>query len=124
VPAVGLLTLIGLGTGVGVVLLVLSMILTTPLGVGPVGVTIWFTLLFGVLSGSVALLMFAAKSYFRVHATHAQRLRYSLRQGVLISGWLTGLLALSSLGQLGWRDVILLGLAAIIVELYVRFRWP
>ncbi|MBW4061428.1 hypothetical protein HJC99_02560 [Candidatus Saccharibacteria bacterium] len=100
------------------------MLATNPAAIGPVGVTVWFVLLLSVFASVLTLAMYAVKAYFHLHATRQQRLRYSLRQGLLVAGWVSGLLALASLGQLGVRDVILLGLAAVIVELYVRFRWP
>jgi hypothetical protein len=124
VPAIGLLALLGLWSAVGGVVLLTTMFVTTPAAVGPVGVTIWFILLFSFISSASTLLLYFIKLYFKLHATKQQRLRYAWRQGLLLSGWVAGLLALSSLGQLGLRDAILLGLATIIVELYVRFRWP
>ena len=68
--------------------------------------------------------LYALKSYLRLHSTNVGRLRYSWRQGLLIGAWVVGLLALSSLRQLGVLDAILLGILLIIVEVYVRFRWP
>ena len=123
-PAVGLLTILGLWSGLGLAVVLAVMLLTNPAAVGPSGVTVWFVVLLSVIATTATLVLFGIKSYFHVHATRAQRLRYAWRQGLLVAGWGTGLLALASLGQLGWRDVILLGLAVIIVELYVRFRWP
>lgn len=104
--------------------LVLSLLLLNPLVLGPAGVTLWFVVVYSALASIVTLVLYAAKSYLRLHSTGAARLRYSWRQGLLIGGWLTGLLCLSSLNQLGWLDAILLGILLVIVEVYVRFRWP
>jgi len=76
------------------------------------------------LASLVTLGLYAAKTYLRLHSTGAARLRYSWRQGLLVAGWLAGLLALSSLNQLGLLDAILLGILLVIIEVYVRFRWP
>src|SRR6266567_2125853 len=96
---------------------------TNPTAIGPVGVTIWFVVLFANMAALTTLALYTAKTFMHVHATGVTRLRYSGRQGVLLSGWGTGLLALSSLRQLGLLDAILLGLLLVIVEIYVRFRW-
>jgi hypothetical protein len=104
--------------------LVFSLVLTNPSGIGPLGVTLWFLVFFGSLAAIFALGFYVAKTFMHVHATGVARLRYSWRQGMLVSGWVTGLLALSSLRQLGLLDAILLGLLLAIVEIYVRFRWP
>lgn len=104
--------------------LVLSLIMTNPLTIGPLGVTLWFVTLFLAMASLVTLGLYAAKSYLRLHSTGAARLRYSWRQGLLVGGWLVGLLCLSSLRQLGLLDAILLGILLVIVEVYVRFRWP
>jgi hypothetical protein len=104
--------------------LVMSLTLTSPLALGPVGVTGWFIWLFMGLSGMAALGLYALKSYLRLHATNVSRLRYAWRQGLLISAWVVGLLALSSLRQLGLLDAILLGILLLIIEVYMRLRWP
>ena len=122
--SIGLLALLGLWSGVGGIILLTTMFVTTPTAVGPVGVTIWFLVLLSFLASVMTLFLYFIKLYFKLHATKQQRVRYAWLQGLLGSGWVAGLLALSSLGQLGLRDAILIGLATIIVELYVRFRWP
>jgi hypothetical protein len=104
--------------------LILSLVLTNPVGLGPLGVTLWFVVVFLSLGSIFTLAFYGAKTFLRLHLTSANRLRYAWRQGLLVSGWGTGLLALSSLRQLGWLDAILLALLLVIVEVYVRFRWP
>jgi hypothetical protein len=91
---------------------------------GPVGVTVWFLWLYAGLAAMSTLALYGLKSYLRLHSTNVGRLRYSWRQGLLIGAWIVGLLALSSLRQLGLLDAILLGILLIIVEVYMRFRWP
>ena len=118
------LTMLIVGSLVGAVSLVMSLILTSPLMLGPFGVTLWFVVLYLVMASMATLLLYGVKSYLRLHSTGAARLRYSWRQGLLISGWLVVLLALSSLNQFGPLDAILLGILLVIVEVYVRFRWP
>ena len=104
--------------------LVLSVTLTNPATIGPVGVTIFFLVLLCFLASAACILLYTAKTFLRIHAAAPNRLRYSWRQGLLIGGWVTGLLALSTLRQLGALDAILLALLLLIVEVYVRFRWP
>jgi hypothetical protein len=123
-PTLGRLSLLVLwSAGSGVVLL-LSLVVTSPAKIGPIGVTLWFVLLLLNLSGLLTLGLYALKSFLRVHTAGSERLRYSSRQGLLLAGWVTSVLALSSLRQFNLRDAILLGLLLAIVELYVRFRWP
>lgn len=104
--------------------LIFSVVLSNPLAIGPAGVTLWFVVLFLAAASLFTLALYGGKTFLHMHGTNVGRLRYSWRQGLLISGWVTGLLALSSLRQLGLWDAILLGLLLGIVEVYVRFRWP
>jgi hypothetical protein len=121
---VGRLSLLVVWSLVATAGVVLSLFLTNPLQLGPLGVTLWFVVLFWDLAALAALILYATKTFLHVHAAAPSRLRYSWRQGLLAGGWITGLLALSSLHQLGLLDAILLALLLGIVEVYVRFRWP
>lgn len=123
-PAWGRLSLIFVVAVAATVVLVLSVLVTNPLAIGPIGVTAWFLVLFVMLAAWLTIGLYALKSYFHLHDNPAGRLRYSRRQGMLLAGWIAGILALSSLDQLGVRDAILLGLLLGIIEVYVRFRWP
>ncbi len=115
---------LGIWTAVLGIGLTLSLVVTSPEALGPVGVTIWFIAVLGEATGLVTLLLFGIKTFLRRQSMSAKRLSTSFRQGVLIGGWLTALLALASLRQLGVKDVVLLGLLLLIIEVYVRFRWP
>ncbi len=123
-PTAGYLSLIGLWTALAGGGLVLSLIATNPAAIGPLGVTLWFLAVFTALSGAVSLILYAAKSYLHLHATGHQRLRYSVRQGLLVGGWATALLALASLQQFNLRDGLLLGLILVVIELYARLTRP
>ena len=120
----GWLVVLILGSIAAVAGLILSVIYTNPVAVGPLGVTLWFVVLFLALAGISTLIIYAIKSYLHLHATSAARLRYSWRQGMLLATWGAGLLSLSSLRQLGVLDAILLGILLVILEVYVRLRWP
>jgi hypothetical protein len=120
----GWLSVVVTVTVAGWVILALSVIFTSPVALGPAGVTLWFLVFYIALAGLLTLGLFAVKSYMHVHVTAVVRLRYAQRQALLVSGMVTGILALSSLQQLAWLDVILLGLILLVVEVYVRFRWP
>lgn len=109
--------------GAGSVLILLSLFVTNPAKLGPVGVTIWFIVLLSVLFAVLSLGLYFAKIFLKLHENHSTRLRYSMRQGLLLSFWITALLALSSLGQYGPKDAILLGLLLLIIEFYVRLRY-
>jgi hypothetical protein len=124
VSVVGWLSVLVIWSLVSVAGLILSLLLTNPVSIGPAGVTVWFVVLFSSLAAILALAIYTAKTFLHLHVTSAGRLRYSWRQGLLVSGWLTGVLSLSSLRQLSLLDAILLALLLVIVEVYVRFRWP
>lgn len=104
--------------------LVSSLTLTNPRALGPAGVTLWFVWVYGGLTAMFTLGLYFLKSYLRLHSTNVGRLRYAWRQGLLAAAWVVGLLALGSLGQLGLLDAILLGILLLIVEVYMRLRWP
>ena len=120
----GWLSLLIVWSLVSVVGLVLSVLFSSPQAIGPLGVTVWFVVFFLALASVATLILYTVKTFLHLHATSASRLRYSWRQGLLIGGWASGMLALSSLRQLGVLDAILLALLLVIVEVYVRFRWP
>lgn len=124
VLALGYLSLLIIWTLVSVTALVLCLLLTNPLMIGPVGVTLWFVVFLLAMAGLVALGLYVVKGFLHIHKSPAARLRYSWRQGLLVSGYATGMLALSSLRQFSLRDAILWGLLLVIVEIYVRLRWP
>jgi hypothetical protein len=109
---------------VSVCIMVLSLFLTNPAGISPLGVTVWFVVLYSSLASILTLGLYTAKTFLHVHTAAVNRMRYSWRQGLLVGGWITGMIALSSLRQLGALDAILLALLLVIVEVYVRFRWP
>jgi hypothetical protein len=120
----GWLSVLIIWSVVSVATLILSLVFTSPVAIGPAGVTVWFVVLFASLASLACLALYTAKTFLHVHATAVSRLRYSWRQGLLIGGWISGIIALSSLRQLGVLDGILLGILLVIVEVYVRFRWP
>jgi hypothetical protein len=121
--SLGRMSLLVLGAAVSGVLLIVSLFVTNPLAIGPLGVTVWFVLLLLSLGSGLTLGLYGIKTFLRLHDNGGERLRHSTRQGFLLAGWVTGILALSSLHQFNLRDAILLGLLLGIVELYVRFRW-
>jgi hypothetical protein len=120
----GSISLIIIGTAITGVLLVLATLVTTPTALGATGVTLWFLDLLVALGGAMTLVLYVSKSYLHLHATSAQRLRYSWRQGLLVGGWVTFILALSSLGQLAPKDAVLIGVLLLLFEVYMRLRRP
>lgn len=124
VSVIGWLVVLAIWTVVSSVSVVAAFIFTNPVTIGPAGVTVWFLLLFSAICTCVTLALYSAKTYLHVHGVRAARLRYSWRQGLLVGGWVAALMALRSLHQLTSLDAILLGLLMVIIEVYVRFRWP
>ena len=120
--ALGFLSFIIIWALASGVLLVLSVLLTNPLMLGPIGVTIWFIILFTGAGCMISLALNAIKSFLKVQPDPAIRLKNSWRQGLLIASWLTIVLALSSLQQLALRDAILLAVFLGIIEIFMRLR--
>jgi len=108
--------------GTGIVILI-SMLTTTPKTIGPSGVTFWFIALLVFLSSLLALLLVGIKTRFRKGRQQMNRtVNGSFRTGFLLSLGLVTFLALRSLGTLGVKDVILLGLVLLLIEFYLRTR--
>jgi hypothetical protein len=124
VTVLGWLVVLVIWSIVSTAVVVLTLVVANPVMIGPAGVTVWFVLLLSGLAAMLTLILYTTKTYLHVHTAASSRLRYSWRQGLLLGGWAAGMLALSSLRQLGPLDAILLGLLLVIVEVYVRFRWP
>ena len=97
--------------------LVSSWFVTNPDQLGPFGITVWFVGLFVTLANLLSLLLYYLR---RIGRKIKPGVATSLRQGILISLWLTSLLALNSLGQLSGRDVVLISLLVVLVEFYMR----
>jgi len=96
----------------------------TPKQLGGIGVTSWFVLTFLWMCCLFGLVLYVCKTFLKVSGTKKDRLRYSRRQGMLIASWVVTLGALMSLRQLSVQDVVITGLLIILIELYVRLRWP
>ncbi len=125
VPGLGYLGFLIVWSMASLAAIIFSLFATTPLALGPIGVTLWFVLLLSSLAATSTVILYVIKTFLHIHeGAMASRLRYSGRQGLLIGGWCVGVLALASLHQFGLRDAILLGLLLGIIEVYVRFRWP
>lgn len=95
---------------------------STPAQLRPLGVTLWFIFLLVALTCGLALLLDLAKRLLGPKKPEGRDFQPSLRQGLLASIWLVILLALSSLRQLSLRDILLIGLLLVIVEIYTRLR--
>ena len=108
-----------------IVVLIFSMLMTSPANLGPTGVTIWFLGFWGVLSANLAFLKYELMMRFGKEMTKLNKHRTmttAIRHGVLIGAGLTVLLALSSLQQLDGRDVGLVIVLLALVEFYMRSR--
>lgn len=95
---------------------------TSPARLGAYGVTAWFIALMGALSGAISLALYFVKSRAGHFDSRRTQLVYAWRQGVLLGGGITVLLALSSLRQLDLRDVVLISILLALIEFYSRTR--
>jgi hypothetical protein len=102
-----------------------SMLVTNPTDLGPTLVTLWFVGFWVVLSSCLALAKYELVARFGKEATKVNRHKMvitSVRHGALIGAGLTILLALSSLQQLDIRDVGLVAVLLVLIEVFVRAR--
>ena len=93
---------------------------TTPDKVGPFGITLWFVGFLAVLGGVLTIGLYYFLRLFRRRASKEAIFVLALRRGVLISIWLTALIALNSLRQLGLKDIVLISLLVVLIEFYLR----
>jgi len=105
------------------VLLVLSLFTTNPTRLGPAGVTFWFINALVMVSALMTVVSFKFKTRNLKNQDNQMALfKSSLRFGSLIGFSIVGLLALSSLRSLSWRDILLFILIVIVVEVFFRTR--
>ena len=103
--------------------LVLSLFTTNPTKLGPAGVTFWFINALAMVSSLITIISFKLKSRNLKNKDNQLALfRSSLRFGSLLGFSIVGLLALSSLRSLSWRDILLFALIVIVVEVFFRSR--
>ncbi len=117
-----LLSLIVIETAVCGFIVFWALVGTNPGSLGPVGVTVWFLALWGMMAGVLGFLFYVAKSHVFNDTLPSERLAGSFRQGLLIAGAGSVLLALSSLRQLSLRDAILVLILTVLIEFYFRTR--
>jgi len=105
------------------VLLVLSLFTTNPTRLGPAGVTFWFINALVMVSALMTVVSFKFKMRNLKNQVNQMALfKCSLRFGSLVGFSIVGLLALSSLRSLSWRDILLFILIVIVVEVFFRTR--
>ena len=105
------------------VLLVLSLFTTNPTRLGPAGVTFWFINALVMVSALITIVSFKFKTRNLKNQDNQMALfKSSLRFGSLVGFSIVGLLALSSLRSLSWRDILLFILIVIVVEVFFRTR--
>lgn len=105
------------------VLVLIVMVATNPADLGPFLVTGWFIVLFVALAGWCSLAILHIQKLAAREGTRESKLRSSaLRRGAILAAWPISLLALSSLGQLSMRDVILSAILLLLIELYLRAK--
>lgn len=117
-----LLSLVILVSATSLLVLFLALTSTSPASIGPIGVTVWFLLLLIASGSGLSLLLYLIKRQRPEQTTvsRRQQLASSIRQGSLLGGYITVILALSSLRQLDLRDAVLVAILALLMEFYFR----
>lgn len=110
-------------TVLSLLILVISLFSSTPDGLGPFGITLWFIVLLLGLGGFFSLLLYSLK---RNTSRKEPQLLFTsaLRQGILISTWGVGLFALAALRQLDIKDIVLVTVLVVLIEFYLRRSSP
>lgn len=104
-------------------IVLLSLFISSPRQIGPVGVTLWFVVGFIFLGGVLALGNYYYKKGKIDNKSQLNVIfKNSIRGGYLLSALLIILLALQSLRMLTIGDTVLFVLTILIVELYFRTR--
>jgi len=115
-----LIVLLSVVAFVSSAIFVVAILMTNPSKLGPGGVTFWFIDVLLVISSVTTLSLYLAR---RNKAESKKKLLLSsARTGSILGFSLTLLLALSSLRSLNWRDIILLLLLVVLVEVFFRTR--
>jgi hypothetical protein len=109
------MTVVGIAA---LVLAILIMLTTTPVGIGPLGVTAWFLLVLVGLAAVVGVVAYGLAAWLQPHATTKHRIKASWRRGLMIGGYITIVVALNSLQQLNLRAVLILALLLVLIEFY------
>ena len=104
--------------------LLLSASLVTPDRMGPFWITVWFVGLLIALSGGFSLLFYWWKRLWHKSAEADAQFGQSLRQAVVFSTWLTALIALNSLRQLGFKDLLLVTILVLVIDFYLKRLEP
>lgn len=121
--AKGYVGLVGVSALAASVVALFAMAAFSPEALGPFGVTVWFLAVFVALSGWSALAAYRIERRLAPdHRSDKLLIWNSWRRGVMAGGFISVLLALSSLQQLNARDAILLALLILLVEFYTVAR--
>lgn len=121
--AKGYVGLVGVSALAATAVALFAMAAFSPEALGPVGVTLWFLAVFVALSGWASLAAYRIERRLAPDYRSEKVLIWnSWRRGVMAGGFISILLALSSLQQLNARDAILLVLLILLVEFYTVAR--
>ncbi|MDP4038933.1 MAG: hypothetical protein Q8P54_03180 [bacterium] len=101
---------------------IMSLIIFSPSTIGAIGVTLWFVNLMIFLTSLLGLTFYLSKNKATNNQMIIHNFNSSVRSGFLLSFAITFLLALKSLRSLTIKDVILLGLILLIIEMYFRTK--
>ncbi len=103
-------------------LVALAIASTNPLALGPIGVTAWFALLgLGLISAFSLVAYLVGLKLQPKQSTRGATLA-ALRRGSFVGGYITVILAFSSLQQLNLRNSLLLLLLLVLTEFYLVAR--
>lgn len=115
----GLKTTLTLATGLAVALL-LTAALAAPDDLGPFGITLWFIGFLFASGGFLAVGLYELRHLIHRRQPREMIFATSLRQGLLVGAWLTALIGLNSLRQLGLKDIVLVSVLIGLIEFYLR----
>lgn len=87
-----------------------------------VTVVIYLVSVFFFAMGLAAIFGFYARRWWQHNEVLFENVKISIRQAILFSGFLVGILALSAMRLLTWWDGVILAISFILIELYFKTR--
>jgi len=103
-------------------LLLLFLTLTQSPDKNMVTVVIYLVSVFFFIMGLTAIFGFYTRRWWQHNEVLFENVKISIRQAIFFSGFLVGILTLSSMRLLTWWDGAILAISFILIELYFKTR--
>jgi amino acid transporter len=89
---------------------------------GLVTIVLYYVSVFFFAFGLAGMIGFTIRRWWMHNEMLFENVKISVRQGILLSGFLASLLALSAMRLLTWWDGLILAISFLLVEMYFKTR--